>query len=309
MYDRYLNNDDYLALIRSDFLRQITDDLNEVVFEKREQHAEVNVVEYLKENYCIEEELALGKAIVDYNGLINYPKGVYFSYEGEIVETIRSIRGITPPDNKVYWKSIPEDTLTDSEKDEFVPYTQRYEWSVGDKIIYNEMYWECLIEHGFAFENIHIPGEEVHWKVLPDGTLTDTEVEEILEYDVDKYDYVVGDRVEFEDNYWECLSESVNPQFPEYRNNIKVHDPRNASIVRCMSIIALYNMHKSISPNDIPNIRVLDYEIAMKDLCNYNKLKLTPGIQRRSNLAGDGTSVDWAFGKFESPYVNNDFYV
>ena len=59
MYRRFLNNEDYLGIITQEALSQMTRG-NSDRFIQAEESAEMSIVEYLSENYEIEQELGKG---------------------------------------------------------------------------------------------------------------------------------------------------------------------------------------------------------------------------------------------------------
>lgn len=76
MYRRFLNNDDYLGVVTADTLSQMTRG-NDDRFIQAEESAEMSLVEYLSENYEVEQELNKGKYIAEYDRKITYPVGVH----------------------------------------------------------------------------------------------------------------------------------------------------------------------------------------------------------------------------------------
>lgn len=93
MYRRFLNNDDYLGVVTADALSQMTRG-NDDRFIQAEEAAEMSLVEYLSENYEVEQELRKGKYIAGYDRKITYPVGVHIYHEGRICEVIRAISDI-----------------------------------------------------------------------------------------------------------------------------------------------------------------------------------------------------------------------
>lgn len=62
MYRRFLNNDDYLGIITPEALAQLTRG-NDARFIQAEESAEMSIVEYLSENYEIEQFCNLGGVV------------------------------------------------------------------------------------------------------------------------------------------------------------------------------------------------------------------------------------------------------
>lgn len=63
--------------------------------------------------------------------------------------------------------------------------------------------------------------------------------------------------------------------------NFRYHDPRNPNIKKHMVKIALYELHKLISPNNVSTARITDYEATMQWLHDANRCKINPQIQRK----------------------------
>lgn len=74
MYRRFLNDSDYLSLLTSEALSQITrNDTGRFI--QAEEAAEMSIVEYLSENYEVVQELNRGKYIAEYDRRITFPVG------------------------------------------------------------------------------------------------------------------------------------------------------------------------------------------------------------------------------------------
>ena len=63
--------------------------------------------------------------------------------------------------------------------------------------------------------------------------------------------------------------------------NFRYHDPRNPNIKKHMIKIALYELHKLISPNNVSTARITDFEATMQWLHDANRCKINPQIQRK----------------------------
>lgn len=107
MYKRFLNNSDYLGVITPEALAQITRG-NDEHFAQAEESAEMSIVEYLSENYEIEQELNKGKYIAGYDRRITFPVGAHIYFEGNICEVIRSISGYKAPAGVIYWEEYTD---------------------------------------------------------------------------------------------------------------------------------------------------------------------------------------------------------
>lgn len=214
MYQRFLNDKDYLAIITQDLLDQLVRDEHDRI-PQAEQSAEMDIREYLDQYYEIEQVLEVGKSIKRYNPMVNYPPGVYFVKEEEVTRngvkhgedviyrTISAIRGYKKPTNVTYWEKMkdlsPINDLVD------VPnYYQTRSYVSGDVVTYRSEYWKCLTSNGTDFNNIQIPGMKA-WEVVP----------------CDKWqplmDYQLHDVAKYKDNFYTLIKKeegfdgTINP--------------------------------------------------------------------------------------------------
>ena len=175
MYQRFLNDKDYLAIITQDLLDQLVRDEHDRI-PQAEQSAEMDIREYLDQYYEIEKVLEVGKSIRRYSPMVNYPPGVYFIKEEEvskngtlcnedvIYRTISSIRGYKKPTNVTYWEKL--ETLPPTIDLEHLPhYYQTRSYVVGNIVVYRSEYWKCLVSNGADYNNIQIPGVKA-WEVV-----------------------------------------------------------------------------------------------------------------------------------------------
>lgn len=335
MYRRFLNKNDYLGIITETALQQLVRD-NELRYEQAEQAAEASVVDYLSENYEIENELNRGKYIFDYDRKITYPVGSHFYLDGEIYEVIQAVNGYKAPCPSAYWHEVEELTECGCETE---PYFQLKNYRQGDRVKFLERIYECDIQNGYDFGDIRIPGisawekvEVYDWEAIPYNEW------EVVKYDgkyfalvsTDGYDALVnpmesdcwgliGDYDSTLDSYelseheyvvygGEVYYPIVNPnaETPEVEVNIRMHDPRNYNLKRHMVQLALYELHKLISPNNISTVRVDDYEHSMQWLKDASRLKLNPQIPRKLDAKKEPVT-DWQMATFQTsydPYLN-----
>lgn len=332
MYQRFLTDNDYLAIITQDSLNQLIREVHDRI-PQAEQSAEMDMREYLDQYYEIENELAKGKAIKEYSELINYPSGVYFKRDEVIYKTLTSINGIKKPTNIQYWGRVV-DTIGIKDIDKVQRYFQTRTYQPGDVVTYGTEYWKCIVGNGIDYNNIQIPG--VHaWVIVPysewqpnvdypthsvvvhkdvfytlidkveDMDLTLTPVEstcwgQIGEYTTDytyscdsnSYDYVVSDGVVYKP--------IINPNADTLMENSNIvrDDPRNLNVIKHMTRIAIYYLHQTISPTNISETRRLMYEDSMNWLLMASKFKLNPQIKRK--VDNNGTEkVDWALASYQ----------
>ncbi len=313
MYKRFLNNNDYLGIITEEALKQLIRN-NEERLSQAEEAAEASIVEYLTDNYEVEKELAIGKMLVEYTPSITYPVGAHFYYNGKIYEALRSITGIKAPTDIVYWKELTDYDKAKIEK--AIPYLQLRNWQPGDIVTYANTYYECLEPNGYDFNDIRIPGvngwEEVEsvseWVANYDGyeawdvvsyennfyTLLTTENLDLIvnpynsdnwgmigEYDSDyEYEFKPTEYVVYNGKvYYPVMKTTADTLKESY--NIHLHDPRNANIKKHLVRLALYELHKLISPNNISSARITDYETSITWLRDANRCKINPQIPRK----------------------------
>lgn len=328
MYRRFLNNDDYLGVVTADALSQMTRG-NGDRFIQAEESAEMSLVEYLSENYEVEQELHKGKYIADYDRKITYPVGVHIYYEGRICEVIRAISGYKAPAPVEYWEEY-----TRQETENIKSYSQFETYNKGDIVTCNDTAYICLYENGYKFNDIRIPlvvgwleALYKEWQpvdynlwdiVLFEGgfyTLmsqegfdnNQTPMEsgnwgaiadydpDYNEYELNGHEYVVLDNKVF---YPEL---EPNADTPEIGRNLSPNDPRNFNLKKHMVRLAMYELTKLIAPNNVSIVRIKDYENSMKWLSDAAKLKLNPQIPRK--LSDDKKPVmDWQLSTYQTSY-------
>lgn len=334
MYRRFLNKNDYLGIITEEALNQLTRG-NDDKFIPAEQAAEASLVDYLSENFEIEKELAKGKFIIDYDRRITYPIGAHFYLDGKICEVIKSINGYKVPSNTEYWEECED--MVDMDKIE--PYSQMKTYHPDDYVMFTNVLYKCIADNGFDFNNIRIPGINAWEKVeVYDWNAIEYGLWEVVRYDgkyftlmsLDDYDAIVNpmdsdnwgmiggydssiDTYKVADNEYVVYKDAVyhpvinpNAETPELEVNIAYNDPRNYNIKRHMVQLALYELHKLISPNNVSEVRVNDYNNSIQWLKDASRLRLNPQIPRKvdeHNLP----VTDWQMADFRTdfdPYRN-----
>lgn len=329
MYRRFLNNNDYLAVITPEALSQLTRG-NDERFAQAEEAAEISMIEYLSENYEIEKEFAKGKYIAAYDRRITYPVGVHIYFDGQIHQVIRSICGYRQPATTAYWEET-----TDTIQPENIPqYSQFATYYPGNAVVYNDVPYVCLAENGYKFGNIRIPmvfgWMEVQtaawqpidyrlWDVVEyqDGFYTLVSLDDfdnnidplqsgnwgaIADYDPEynTYELSGNEYVVYEGRVF-CPEIDVNADIPVVGTNLALHDPRNYNLKKHMVRLAIYELTKQIAPNNVSVVRMRDYEDSMKWLNDASKLRINPQIPRR--LGEDKKPVtDWQMATFQTDY-------
>lgn len=198
MYRRFLRDEDYLSIITKESLVQMTRG-NDERFIQAEEAAEMSIVEYLSENYEIEQELNKGKYIAPYTRSITYPIGAHVELEDKIQKVIRSISGYKAPADCEYREEYSDLNLDLSTVKRYSQFATYYKDNI---VTYNDVLYKCLTENGFEFNDIRIP--------LATGWLE-------AEYSVWlPVEYNVWDVVKYEDAFYTLLhtegfDNNINP--------------------------------------------------------------------------------------------------
>lgn len=333
-YTRFLNDNDYLAIITPENFGQLVRDLHDRVVQA-EQSAEMDMREYLDQFYEVERELCIGKSMRGYSPMVNYPPGARFYVDGKPVRSLTAINGYHKPTATKYWGEV-YDIPTDIDPTAIREYRQSLTYRAGDVVRHGSCYWRCLVDNGWDFRNIVVPGlmvwGELHapeWEpmaeydehevVLYKGVLytlitkdgydvSETPLDsdcwgEIGQYSSD-YEYEFGD-----DKYDYAVSDGVafvplrNPNADKLVENVNFvyDDPRNLNLVKHMTRIALYYLHQTVSPTNIPQSRQYMYEESKDWLYKASKLKINPQLPRKRSDKGEPKD-DWVLADFTTSY-------
>ena len=333
MYRRFLNDNDYLGVISIEALSQLTRG-NTDRYIQAEESAEMSIIEYLSENYEIEQELNKGKYIANYDRSITYPVGVHVYYQDKIYEVIRSISGFKAPSDVEHWEEHIDINIEPESKPNYSQFGTYYK---DDIVCYNGVLYICREKNGYKFANIRIPmvngwmeANYSEWQPIVyslwDVVSFENEFYTLLsiedfdnntnplesenwgavadydskynEYELSSHEYVVyTDKVYYPET-------DVNADLPEVGINLSLHDNRNYNLKKHMVRLAIYELAKLIAPNNVSVVRMRDYEDSMKWLSDASKLKLNPQIPRK--LAEDKKPVtDWQLATFQTDYDPN----
>ncbi len=335
MYKRFLLNSDYLSIVTEEALSQLTRG-NEDRLAQAEEAAEESIIEYLTDNYRIEDVLEVGKRLVEYNEGITYPPGSHFINNGKVYSALKPINGFKRPALVQYW-SLIEDRLV--EDDEATAYSQLLDYAPGDIVKFSNLFYECLEYNGFTYGNIRIPGidawievenvstweanfeyelwapvkyngkfyalislENIDLTVNPEesdnwGLIGEYTTD--YQYEVSEHEYVVMDD--------RLFYPTMNPNADsiEVGVNIKLDDPRNPNVKKHLLRLAIYELHKLISPNNISSARITDYETSILWLRDASKLKINPKIPRKLDEDDDKPVAEYAIATFARDYDPN----
>lgn len=341
-YQRFLNDKDYLALITKEGLDQLIREVHDRI-PQAESSAEVSVLEYLRQYYEVEKELEKGKVIRDYSERITYPAGVYFYYDGLIYRTLTAVNGYKRPYRIAYWVLVSE-PLSTEQLNTIAPYSQLKTYSVGDMVRYGGDIWRCNYHNGFDFNDIRIPGMYV-WEQVPTvswSEAVDYAVYQVVSYNgkfymlmekPDTYNVLVnpvdggywGEIGEYDTDYEYSYGENdhdyvvydgcvfrpvMNPNVDDLNENVNVvrDDPRNPSLVKHMTQLALYQLHVLVSPTNISETRRVQYEDSMAWLYAASKFKIIIDIDRKINKEDNLPIKDYGLATYQrnfDPWQND----
>lgn len=338
MYRRFLNNNDYKGLITETALSQMTRDDEEDIL-NAEEAAEQSIIEYLSENYEIEKVLEVGKKILPYNRQITYTVGSHFLYTVNntlcVCEALRTINGCKAPATEIYWV----ETNTVDNEEEVRPYSQIETYFKGDVVRFANGFYICTSPNGYGFNNIRVPGvvgwEEVEcydweanldyamWSVVRYGTkffalinpsgvdLTVNPMDSdnwgmIGDYDreYNLYEFSETEYVVYNGKVFAPVM-NVNSDNIEIENNFRKHDPRNPNVKKHMLRLAVYELTKMISPNNVSAARITDYENSIEWLRDASRLRINPMIPRKVDEKQQ-FETDYAIATFARDYDPNN---
>lgn len=320
MFRRFLNTHDYISIVTEEALDQLIRG-NEERLAQAEEAAEQSVLEYLTNNYEIERELEFGKRLEPYNPQITYPAGAHFyDTDGQIVEALRTINGVKAPALSPYWEEYLELIEDESEVEQYTQRHNYKPGTIvrfgADQYFkcleYNGPDFNNIRVPGVhAWESIEVEPWEANvdyaqWTVVsydtgikeigvgyfallvsdPKRNLTTNPMDSedwgyigaydpTTHYELSPHEYVVYNNKVF----YPIMS--PNADVVEINSTVKYHDPRNPNIKKHLLRLAVYELHKLISPTNISNIRLADYETSILWLRDASHLKLNPGIPRK----------------------------
>lgn len=331
MYKRFLNNNDYIGIITEEALLQLIRGKEERLAQA-EEAAEESIIEYLIDNYQIEETLAVGKNLMEYNRQIIYPVGAHFYKDGCIWEAMRSINGLKAPYSEPYWEECINEI---KEPDTITEYSQTENYQPNDIVRFANSYFKCVQPNGIDFNDIRVPGlcawekiETYEWQAnieynlweavsyngkfyaLIDDEDVDLTIDPaesdnwglIGDYDknLNNYEFSDHEYVVFDGSLYIPVME-VNSDELREEYNIRKHDPRNANVKKHLLRLALYELHKLISPNNISTARITDYETSIIWLRDASRLKINPKIPRKLDDENK-PATEYAISTFQRDY-------
>ena len=341
-YQRFLNDKDYLALITQEGLDQLIREVHDripqaessaevSVLEYLRQYYEVErELDRGKHIKPYSEMMTYPAGIYFYhdNGEEN---------GASIYRTLTAINGYKKPSTIVYWALVTKPLST--EQLNCTPhYSQLETYMVGQMVRYGGEIWFCNYQNGYDFKDIRIPGmsaweqvEVVDWAEAMnyelyqvaaydgkfymlmakdesyDALQTPYESDcwgQIADYDIN-YEYAFGendhDYVVYENRVFRPI---INPNADKLEENVNIvrDDPRNPSLVKHMTQLALYQLHVLISPTNISETRRIQYEDSMAWLYAASKFKIIIDIKRKINDADGKPRKDYALATYQKDF-------
>lgn len=164
------------------------------------------------------------------------------------------------------------------EKIDIADWTPNFQYQLWDVVKYEGNYYTLIniIQEGFipeegAADTMDLtlnPFESECW-----GLIGDYDID--VEYELSNHEYVVfQDRI-----FYPVLN--PNCDVPQNKFNVIPSDPRNSNVKKHMLRLAIYELHKLISPNNVSSVRITDYDTSITWLRDASKMKLNPGIPRK----------------------------
>lgn len=221
MYQRFLNNEDYMSQISDELFNQLIRG-QQIRVNQAEEAAEASIVEYLTDNYEVEKALEVGKNLREYNLRITYPVGVHFYHEGKIVEAMRSINGIKAPATIEYWRECEDVEKID--RNAITAYSQLLNYHPGDLVYFSGSVYECLEHNGFDYADIRIPGVNAWEQVQTSPWEPNVEYEPwaVVEWDSQFFALLNTDEIDLTVNPMESDNWGLIGQYdPEYQYEFK----------------------------------------------------------------------------------------
>lgn len=119
------------------------------------------------------------------------------------------------------------------------------------------------------------------------------------QYEFSDHEYVVYNNKVY------VPSMSVNADVLKEGYNIQESDPRNANVKKHMLRLAVYELHKLISPNNVSSARITDYETSITWLRDASRLKINPHIPRKLDEDDNKPVTEYAIATFARDYDPN----
>ena len=83
--------------------------------------------------------------------------------------------------------------------------------------------------------------------------------------------------------------------------NVKPEDPRHANVKKHMLRMAVYELHKLVSPAHVSQIRITDYESSIQWLRDAARMRINPQLPRKEDNKGR-PRTEWQLATFSANY-------
>lgn len=192
------------------------------------------------------------------------------------------------------------------EKEDVGEWVANYQYMLWDVVAYDGHFYALinLEQEGYVPEE---PGDEENPAPTMDLTVNPYESEcwgligeydENYAYELSEHEYVeFGGRVFYPEM-------NPNADEPTVGHNIQIGDPRNGNIKKHLLRLAVYELHKLISPNNVSSARITDYETSIMWLRDASRLKINPQIPRKIDEEKKPVT-DYAIATFARDYDPN----
>ena len=218
-------------------------------------------------------------------------------------------------------------------------YWQTKDYIPGDIVYFANAYYICKEYNGLSYGDIRVPGVDA-WKSVDIQNWEANvpyEIWDVVEYDGNFYTLVKNDEDidltvnPYDSKYWGMVGDydttyqyefsdheyvvynnkvyvpsmSVNADVLKEGYNIQESDPRNANVKKHMLRLAVYELHKLISPNNVSSARITDYETSITWLRDASRLKINPHIPRKLDEDDNKPVTEYAIATFARDYDPN----
>lgn len=306
MIPRYLITNDYITDIHQDQLFELiydsnVDNTNDKILLKAEKRAEAEISGYLNMRYDMNVEFS-PTTLWELNKTYNGDDLVYINAASYSATYSYTINDLTNYNRNIYICNTASTTATFSISD----------WNI---IGYEyDMFYSKLPANYFDIENNYDTNDVVFWQnatwscVQPTNVLNKTQIYQYQNLSSIPPKNVIPDaKLNINQDFWSFggtysvpggASPSILPTDSTYWIE---GDNRNQMILLRYIDIVLYHLHKTISPRNIPELRVKNYKDALNYLDELAKgnINIEMDEKQKNRLlnfrAGGSTGLDWNY--------------
>ncbi len=249
---------------------------------------------------------------------------------------MRTINGRKAPTDTIYWE-VYDEPIDNPEK--VSEYWQTKDYIPGDIVLFANTYYICKEYNGLSYGDIRVPGVDA-WETVETQNWEANvpyELWDVVEYEGNFYTLIKNDEGidltinPYDSEYWGMIGdydatyqyEFSDHEYVVYNNkvyipsmavnadelkdgyNIQESDPRNANVKKHMLRLAVYELHKLISPNNVSSARITDYETSITWLRDASRLKINPHIPRKLDEEDNKPVTEYAIATFARDYDPN----